>query len=129
MNLKQWKKLLILFLVVIFINIGFGSDSLKVAIEDWKFLETTFLKMDSSLNDCEKINTMYRKITSNFQNEIFQLRSANLDCDTLLKKYQKIDTLRNDQINILKDEIKKKTIEIWIMRITASIILILSLTR
>lgn len=116
----------IIFILLFFIGSIYSQDSIKVAMSDWIFVQNTCNEIESSLTSCQKLNDLYDKLTKINRMEILDLRqSLEIGSEIILKREQQLD-MRQDQIRILKDEMKNKNIEIWIHRIGSGLILLLS---
>ena len=110
------KTLVILFMAIFITSVGFAQDSLKVAKEDWKFIQETTQELEQALDDCDTLNILYERRMSLFQSEVFDLRQANILCDSIKVAKDLQLELRKKQIALLNKKIKKQNLELWITR-------------
>ncbi len=110
------KFFVILFSAILIMSSAIAQDSLRVSVEEWKFIEKTYLETDSALVDCESLNKLYENRMTLFQMQVADLENANNLCDTLLVKKDKQLELRQEQVALINAQLKKMKFEIWIWR-------------
>ena len=121
------KTFVIFLFLLLFVGISNAQDdSLKVAVEDWNFIQETTKELETALDDCDTLNVMYEKRISLFQSEVSNLRMANLTCDTMLTKREEQLAMRKEQIDLLNRKIQKQKIELWATRSVGTIAIIVA---
>lgn len=110
-------KLLVTFISIILIgSLAFAQDSIKVDLDDWKFIQKTTQELETALDDCDTLNVMYENRMSLFQMEVSDLEQANLLCDSLVVGKDQQLGWRQDQIDLLNRKIQKQKVELWVTR-------------
>jgi hypothetical protein len=110
------KKFVILFMTIFIMSTAFAQDSIKVAKDDWKFIQETTQELEKALDDCDTLNVMYEKRVSLFQSEVGDLRQANILCDSIKTAKDEQLEMRKEQIALLNQKIKKQNLELWVTR-------------
>jgi hypothetical protein len=110
-------KTFVIFLMAILItSASFAQDSLKVAVDDWKFIQETTKELETALDNCDTLNIMYEKRMSLFQMQVADLEQANTLCDSIvIGKDQQLEW-RQEQIALLNQKIQKQKLELWVTR-------------
>ena len=67
------KTFVILTFLLLYMRIGFAQDSLMIAKEDWNYIKTTTLELDSALTECNELNKLYEGRMSEFQLQVYSL--------------------------------------------------------
>jgi len=112
-------RLSIIFILTILMtsSIVFAQDdSLKVAKEDWNYIQETTKELEQALDDCDTLNTMYEQRMSLFQMEVSDLTQANMLCDSIVTKKDEQLEMRKEQIALLNRKIQKQNLELWVTR-------------
>ena len=110
-------KICVIFLMAILITTSvFAQDSIKIAMDDWKFIQKTTQELETALDDCDTLNVMYEKRMSLFQTEVSDLRMSNILCDSIVVGKTSQLKMREEQIALLNRKIQKQKVELWITR-------------
>ena len=109
-------KIKIFFIILMLTTLSMAQSSVIIPIEEWTVVKETALALDSSLTECTDLNKLYESRITEFQGEITSLRYVNLLVDSIIvEKSLQLDK-KQQQVKIMKWEVKKKTFEIWIWR-------------
>ena len=110
------KTFVILTFLLLFVGMGNGQDSLKVSLDDWKFIQETTQELGTALDECDTLNVMYEKRMSLFQMQVMNLEQANILCDSIFVAKDKQLEMRQEQLDLLNRKIQKQKVELWITR-------------
>jgi hypothetical protein len=113
---KIMKTFVILFMTIFIMSTAFAQDSIKIAMDDWKFIQKTTQELGTALDDCDTLNVMYEKRMSLFQMEVSDLRMSNILCDSIVVGKTSQLEMRKEQIALLNRKIQKQKVELWITR-------------
>ena len=110
------KTVVILAFLLLFIGMGNIQDSIKVDLDDWKFIQKTTQELETALDDCDTLNVMYENRMSLFQMEVSDLTQANTLCDSIVGGKDAQLNWRQEQIDLLNKKIQKQKLELWVTR-------------
>jgi len=120
-------KIKIFFIILMLTTLSMAQSSVIIPIEEWTVVKETVLALDSSLTECTDLNKLYESRITEFQGEITSLRYVNLLVDSIIvEKNLQLDK-KQQQVKIMKREVKKKKLEIWLWRGAVVVMLIIGL--
>jgi len=118
------KTFIILLFILLCTRIGVGQDSIKVASDDWNYIKTTYLEVDSALTESQELNKLYEKRTKEYALQVKSLKLANQAADTIISKKNQQLEKRKEQVSILNNELRKKKIENYILKGSTGVLII-----
>jgi len=121
------KKFVILFMTILITTSAFAQDSIKVDLDDWKFIQKTTQELETALDDCDTLNVMYENRMSLFQMQVAELEQSNIMCDSIFVAKDKQLEMRKDQITLLNHKIQKQELELIVTRTGGIIIAVVAI--
>jgi len=121
------KKFVILFMTILITTSAFAQDSIKVDLDDWKFIQKTTQELETALDDCDTLNVMYENRMSLFQMQVAELEQSNIMCDSIFVAKDKQLEMRKEQISLLNYKIQKQELELIVTRTGGIIIAVVAI--
>ena len=106
---------------------AFAQDSIKVDLDDWKFIQKTTQELETALDDCDTLNVMYENRMSLFQMQVAELEQSNIMCDSIFVAKDKQLEMRKEQISLLNYKIQKQELELIVTRTGGIIIAVVAI--
>ena len=124
MEINNMKRLVTIFLMLMFFGIANAQETIQIDVKDWKYMHDTFYMMDSSLTNCQNLNILYEKRIDEYIIEVGNLRLAGTKALSIIKDKDEQLKKRKEQVAILNRELEKKQLENWIYRGAGTAIII-----